>query len=45
MIHNGTLNDHKKVCNYCTVHIVLFVIPFVISISILAVLLFIFIGT
>ena len=37
MIHNGTLNDHKKVCNSCTIYIVLLVI--------LAVFSFIFIGT
>ena len=37
MIHNGTLNDHTKVCNSCTIYIVLLVI--------LAVFSFIFIGT
>ena len=28
MICNGTLTDHKKVCNSCTVYIVLLVIFF-----------------
>ena len=26
MIHNMTLNDHGKVCNSCTIHIVLLII-------------------
>ena len=28
MIYNETLNDCKKVCNSCTIYIVLFVIAF-----------------
>ena len=31
MIYNETLNDHKKVCSSCTLHIVLFVIFLVTS--------------
>ena len=31
MIYNGTLNYHKKVCGFCTVYILLFVIFLVIS--------------
>ena len=34
MIYNATLNDYGKVCNSCTVYIVLLVIFFIISISI-----------
>ena len=34
MIYNKTLNDYEKVCNYCTIYIVIFVIFFIISISI-----------
>ena len=34
MILNGTLNDHRKVCNSCTIYIVLFVIDFLIIIGI-----------
>ena len=34
MIYNTTLNDYEKVCNYCTIYIVIFVIFFIISISI-----------
>ena len=34
MIYNSTLNDYKKTCNSCAVHIVLLVIFFIISISI-----------
>ena len=34
MIHNGTLNDYKKVCSSCTVYIVLFAITFLIIIGI-----------
>ena len=34
MIYNGTLNDHKKVCNSCKIYIVLFVIAFLIIIGI-----------
>ena len=33
MIHNVTLNNHQKVCNSCTIYIVLLVIFFIISIS------------
>ena len=34
MICNGNLNDHKKVCNSRTIYTVLFVIAFLIIISI-----------
>ena len=34
MIYNGTLNNRRKVCNSCTVCIVLFVIVFLIIISV-----------
>ena len=34
MIYNATLNDHRKVCNSCTIYIVLLVMFFIISISI-----------
>ena len=34
MIYNKTLNDYEKLCNYCIMYIVLFVIAFLIIISI-----------
>ena len=34
LIYNGILNDYGKVCNSCSVYIVLLVIFFIISISI-----------
>ena len=34
MIYNVTLNDYEKVCNSCTIYIVLFVIAFLMIISI-----------
>ena len=34
MIHNVTLNDHRKVCNSCTIYIVLLVIALLIIIGI-----------
>ena len=34
MIYDGTLNDYGKLCNSCTVYIVLLVISFIISINI-----------
>ena len=34
MIYNGTFYDYKNVCNTCTIYIVLFVIGFLIIISI-----------
>ena len=34
MIYNGTLNGYEKVCNSCRIHIVLFVIAFLIIIGI-----------
>ena len=34
MIYNTTLNDYEKVCNYYTIYIVIFVIFFIINISI-----------
>ena len=45
MIYNDTLNaillnDYRNVCNFCTVHIVLFVIFFIISISISSVFIY-----
>ena len=43
-IYNDTLNDYGKICNFCTVHIVLLATFFIINISISSVL-FIFIGT
>ena len=41
MIYNDTLNNYKKVCNSCTIYVVLFIIFLIISISISL----IFIGT
>ena len=29
MIHNVNLNDHKKVCNSCTIYMVLLIITFI----------------
>ena len=34
MIYNGTINDYEKVCNFCTIYIVLFIIAFLIIIGI-----------
>ena len=34
MTHNVNLNDHKRVCNSCTIYIALIIIFFIISISI-----------
>ena len=34
MIYDGNLNDYGKLCNSCTVYIVLLVISFIISINI-----------
>ena len=34
MVYNGTLNDYKKVCNSCTIYIVLFALAFLIIFSI-----------
>ena len=34
MIHNATLNDYRKVCQSCTIYIVLLVIAFLIIIGI-----------
>ena len=34
MIYNSTLNDHEKICNSCTVYIVLLAIFFIIIVSI-----------
>ena len=34
MIYNDTLNDYRKICNSCTVYVVLLVIFFIIHISI-----------
>ena len=34
MIYKTTLNDYGRVCNSCTIYIVLFAIFFIISISI-----------
>ena len=39
MIYNGTLNDHGKICNFCTVYIVLLAILFI-SISISSVFIY-----
>ena len=33
-IYNATLNDHEKVCNSCTMNIVVLAIFFIISISV-----------
>ena len=40
VIYNGTLNDYGRICNFCTVFIVLFVIFFIISISISSVFIY-----
>ena len=37
MIYNGTLNDYGKICNSCTVCIILLVIFFIMSIGITSV--------
>ena len=34
MIHNATLNDHGKVCNSCTIYILLLIITFIIIMGI-----------
>ena len=34
MIYNGTFNDYENVCKSCTIHIILFVIAFIIIIGI-----------
>ena len=34
MIYNSTLNDYEKICSSCAIYIVLFVLLFIISISI-----------
>ena len=34
MIYNGTVNDYEKVCNSCTIYIVLFAIAFLIIIDV-----------
>ena len=34
MIYNGTLNDYGKICNSCTVYVLLLVIFFITSVSI-----------
>ena len=34
MSHNATFNDHRRVCNSCTIYIVLLVIAFSIIIGI-----------
>ena len=33
MIYNATLNDHRKVCNSCTIYIILLVTGFLIIIG------------
>ena len=40
MICNGTVNDYEKVCNSCSLYIVLFVIFQIISISISSVFIY-----
>ena len=40
MVYDGTLNDHKNVYGSCTMHIVLFVIFFVMTISISSVFIY-----
>ena len=40
IIYNSTLDDHKNVCGSCTIHIVLFVIFFIVSISISSVFIY-----
>ena len=44
LIYNATLNNYEKVCNSCTVYIVLFVIFFIASINISSSFIY-FIGT
>ena len=44
MIYNGTVNEYGNICNYCTIHIILFVISFLIILA-LVIHLFIFIAT
>ena len=36
MIHNATVNDYERICNSCTTYIVLLVIAFLITISIIS---------
>ena len=43
MIYNKTLNDYEKICSSCTVYIGLFVIFFILSISISSVFIYFFI--
>ena len=33
MIYNGTVNEYGNICNYCTIHIILFVISFLIILA------------
>ena len=40
MVYDGTLNDHKNVYGSCTIHIVLFVIFFIMTISISSVFIY-----
>ena len=42
MIYNKTLNDYGKVCNSCTIYVVLLVIFLIISISISSVFIYLF---
>ena len=44
MIYNGTVNEYGNICNSCTIHIILFVISFLIILA-LVIHLFIFIAT
>ena len=44
MIYNVTVNEYGNICNYCTIHIILFVISFLIILA-LVIHLFIFIAT
>ena len=45
MIYNGTLNDYEKICNSCTIYIILFVIAFLIIIGISSVYFYFHFGT
>ena len=38
MIYNSNLNDYEKICGFCKVYIIMFVIVFIISISISCIL-------
>ena len=45
MIYNVSLNDHRKVCNFCTIYIVLLIITFIIFMDICSVYIYFYLHT